>query len=422
MLGSFLGTPTAVVIATIAWLTIASFAAAAGDAAADWPPAPCDAPAGMDKADGRKIDSYHHGDRKEWGYAQKTVFPLFVVHPKTNRQGAPLYVVLHSAGHNAQTSITAGYQRSPDGAYNDHGLYHAPDDCYGLYPQGDAWWGKDGTPVEKRVLDTVAWAIAKYKIDPNRVYLAGISMGGSGSLGIGMRHGEVFASEMVWVPAGTEHVARSMFFGAKTPADAAIADPPVLLNMSAQNDGWSKGQDVLIKGVAEKKFAMVLGWGPIGHTGDTRLYVKNCGEVMAMPWLEIRKDAAYPVFLGASSDQKPPWLHPKDADERGQLNAFFRWKNVKDEPADFAMRLWIEQPPKTEPAHPMPKESVADVTFRRLQKFKVPAGKSCVWELIRDGKSVAGGEIQPDAEGLLTIPKVTVTGAVTEVRLTLKKS
>ena len=420
MFCSFLGALTAVAMATIVWSAVAPLPAAAAEVTTDWPPAPCDAPAGMDKADGRKIDSYRHGVRQEWGYAQKKDFPLYVVHPKTDREGAPLYVVLHSAGHNEQTSITAGYQRSPDGAYNDHGLYHAPDDCYGLYPQGDAWWGRDGAAVEKRVLDTVAWAIAKYKIDPNRVYLAGISMGGSGSLGIGMRHGEVFASEMVWVPAGTGHVARSMFFGDKTPAEAAIADPPVLVNISAQNDGWSKGQDVLLNGVAQKKFAMILGWGPLGHTGDTRVYVKNCPEVMAYPWLEIRRNEAYPVFLGATSDQKPPWLHPKDADEHGQMNAFFRWKNVKDEPAQFAMRLWIEQPAKTEPAHPMPKESVADVTFRRVQKFKVPSGKSCSWELIRDGKSVASGEIQPDADGLLTIPKVTVTGTATEVRLAVR--
>ena len=43
--------------------------------------------------------------------------------------------------------------------------------------------------VEKRVLSTVEWVVAKFGIDRNRVYLNGISMGGSGSLGIGMIRG-----------------------------------------------------------------------------------------------------------------------------------------------------------------------------------------------------------------------------------------
>ncbi len=210
------------------WDSCAPLSATGDDATVDWPPMPCDPPAGLDKIDGRKIDTYHHGARQEWAYPSKNSFPVYIVHPSKDRENAPLYVVLHSAGHSAETCMKDGYQRSPDGAYNNHGLFHAPDEFYGLYQQGDAWWGRDGGAVEKRVLDVVAWAVAKYGIDSNRVYLAGISMGGSGSLGIGMRHGEVFASEMVWVPAGTGHVAHNMFFGQKTPPEAAIPDPPVL--------------------------------------------------------------------------------------------------------------------------------------------------------------------------------------------------
>ncbi|MBI3832268.1 MAG: hypothetical protein HY291_22285 [Planctomycetes bacterium] len=412
----------AATVMVAAWAAVVSGPTAAGVAPAEWPPVPCDPPAGLDKADGRKLDAFRHGARKEWGYpANKELsFQLYVVHPRNDREGAPLYVVLHSAGHNAESCIKDGHQRAPDGAYNNHGLYRAPNDFYGLYQQGDAWWGRDDGAVEKRVLDAVAWAVAQYKIDPNRIYLCGISMGGSGSLGIGMRHGEVFAAEMVWVPADTGHVARNMFFGKKTPPEAEIPDPPVLVNMSAQNDNWSKDQDVLLKGVLEKKFAMVLGWAPIGHTGDTRAYTKNCGAVMAFPWLEIRRNEAYPVFLGASSDQKPPWLNRQDADEKGQLNVYFRWKTVQDDASAFAMRLWLEEPANTQSPYAMPKESTTNITFRRLQKFKVPPGKACAWELVRDGKTLASGLVQPDESGLLTLPKITVTSAPLEARLKLK--
>jgi poly(3-hydroxybutyrate) depolymerase len=72
--------------------------------------------------------------------------------------------------------------------------------------------GGDPTPVERRVVDTVKWVIAKYGIDPDRVYLTGISMGGSGTLGIGMRNGDVFAAIKASIPAGIEHVSHRMSF------------------------------------------------------------------------------------------------------------------------------------------------------------------------------------------------------------------
>lgn len=67
--------------------------------------------------------------------------------------------------------------------------------------KGDWWWGiekykgPDISPPEKRVIDTVKWVIDTYGIDPNRVYLCGNSMGGSGTLGIGLRHGELFRGD-----------------------------------------------------------------------------------------------------------------------------------------------------------------------------------------------------------------------------------
>jgi len=58
------------------------------------------------------------------------------------------------------------------------------------------------------VIDTVMWVVKQYELDENRVYLCGNSMGGSGSLGIGMRHGNVFAAIKANVPAKIEHVSQ----------------------------------------------------------------------------------------------------------------------------------------------------------------------------------------------------------------------
>jgi hypothetical protein len=47
--------------------------------------------------------------------------------------------------------------------------------------------------------------------------------------------------------------------------------------------------------------------------------------------------------------------------------------------------------------------------LRRLQHFSVNPEKYCDWELVRDGAVAEKGTIQPDADGLLTIPRLTIS-------------
>ncbi len=98
-----------------------------------------------------------------------------------------------------------------------------------LYPNSpvnapNGWWGYNSiksdrskyqhreTAVERRVLATIEWVVQKYHIDRNRIYLCGISMGGSGTLGIGLCHGDIFAALLAGVPAGAGHAIHRMHF------------------------------------------------------------------------------------------------------------------------------------------------------------------------------------------------------------------
>jgi hypothetical protein len=143
-----------------------------------------------------------------------------------------------------------------------------------------------------------------------------------------------------------------------------------------------------------------------------------CDVALAYPWLEIRKNEAYPVFTHASSDQQSPWLNaPADFDSTGQMNAYFRWKNRQDTATDFAMQIWIAHPAvKTPPV--MPATATADITLRRLQKFKIQPGESYTWHVSRDGRPAASGRVNSDAVNLLTIPRVELT--TTPVELSVK--
>ena len=174
--------------------------------AAEWPPTTNATKHA--KINGRVMEIFHHTSKPEWGYTAPQDDNFVVVHPLEARTNAPLYVVLHSAGHDVFSAVECTK------TIGNHDIYRSPDSHYALYVdcrnnKGDWWWGGmhrgdqglvaknsggDTVPVEKRVLATVAWVIEQYRIDPNRVYLAGNSMGGSGTLGIGMRHGNVFAA------------------------------------------------------------------------------------------------------------------------------------------------------------------------------------------------------------------------------------
>jgi poly(3-hydroxybutyrate) depolymerase len=426
--------------------------------AVDWPPALDATNTTVQANDGRVIERYTHGPREAWGYpesasgewafvpgpetgvAQRNHSCFYVVSPKNPRENAPLCVVLHSANRTAYDYLGFAVLGRQIENREDPSkvMTNSPDDFYSLYLSSTnaEWWGWSQTrenrakginaapPAELRVMDTIDWVAARYKTDRNRIYLCGVSMGGCGTLGIGMPHGEVFAAMRADVPAGTGYAAYRMGGFAPSPAmdapqaerdawlklasGAGLPDPPVIVDFSSQQDGWSTTQPALVNVAQAGHLPLVLGWGPFGHVTFSSLIAKYpiCDVALAYPWLEIRKNEAYPVFTRASTDQRCPWLNaPADYDGTGQMNAYFRWKNKEDAPASFSMQLWIDHPAVENPPG-MPNSATADVTLRRLQQFKVQPGRSYAWQMVRGGHEIASGNCSADDNGLLTIPTV----------------
>ena len=403
----------------------------------DWPPNADATNTTTRTNDGRSIERFTHGPREAWGYPadenwstppdqetgvkQQNHACFYVVAPKPPRENAPLCVVLHSANRTACdylgfACLGRQIENREDPATV---MTNSPDDFYSLYLSSTnaEWWGWGQLrklkeqhnvvpPAECRVLDTIEWVAARHHIDRNRIYLCGVSMGGCGTLGLGMPHGDIFAAIRPDVPAGTEFAAvRTGGF-----AFAGLPDPPVIVDFSSPKDNWSKTQPALVEAAQFARLPLVLSWGPFGHVTFSSLIAKYpiCDVALAFPWLEVRKNEAYPVFTHASCDQRSPWLNaPSEFDSEGQMNAWFRWNHEHDTAAEFAMQLWIEHPTvKTPPA--MPDTATADVTLRRLKKFKVQQGKSYAWQVTHDANVIASGKIKPDATNLLTIPAVTL--------------
>ena len=392
--------------AMIALGLVLAFAAAACAQTTGWPPE-------NEKESiftGRNLETFKHGIKKEWGYAASQRDTFLVLHPKQARSNAPLYVVLHSAGHDVHSCLACTTK------IGNHDIYHSPKDFFALYldcraNRGDWWWGikkyenSEVSPTDKRVIDTVKWVIERYGIDENRVYLCGNSMGGSGTLGIGMRHGDVFAAIKANVPAGVEHVSSRMYFPPRTvPADVTFPAPPIVIDYSAQNDGWSKGHDAFAKAMNDRKYALMLYWGPFGHANNHEQIMKVNDLINSFDWLSVKKNEAYPVFSNASTNDPLPWPDRLSDKNSGQVNAFFRWKNVRDTQDAMEMSLFLTRPSELKTTFTIPAEATADVCLRRLQTMRVAPG-----EMVRWAFGGAKGEAQADTVECITIPRLKIT-------------
>jgi predicted esterase len=114
-----------------------------------------------------------HNDR-DYPYA------IFVPEPaKDDEKPLPLMVLLHGMGGNGDNTIDAWIKRL-DGEF----IILCPS-----YPMG-AWWTRN---AEGLVLDLVNKIQAEYWVDPNRVFISGLSNGAIGAYMIGMFYPDQFA-------------------------------------------------------------------------------------------------------------------------------------------------------------------------------------------------------------------------------------
>jgi poly(3-hydroxybutyrate) depolymerase len=394
-----------------------------------WTPVPDPAAAQAVKVNERAVELFRHGVKPEWGYAAPQQDTFVVVHPKVERKGAPLYVVLHSAGHDVISCVKCTAKPG------DHDIYHSPDDFYALYldcraHQGNDWWwggmhakdanlikknsGGEPMPVEKRVIDTVKWAIAAYGIDPERVYLCGNSMGGTGTLGIGMRNGDLFAAIKANVPAGIEHVSQRMFFPPlAVPEGLKLADPPVCIDYSAPNDGWSFGHERFVAAMNARRYALYFYWGPFGHANNSAAIKQVNDLIDSFDWLNVKRNEAYAAFTNASGNDPLPWPDNLKETRAGQVNAFFRWKNLTDSAQKLELSLFLVTPAELKTAFAIPAKATADVTLRRIQQLKVAPGAAVAWAY-----GAATGTAKADAQGAITIPQLAITAEPTTLSVT----
>ena len=130
-----------------------------------------------------------------------------------------------------------------------------------------------------------------------------------------------------------------------------------MIDYSAQNDGWSKGHDGFVKAMNERKYSLFFYWGPFGHANNHEQIMKVNDLINSFDWLSVRKNEAYPVFNNATTNDPLPWPDNLSDKKSGQVNAFFRWKNLRDTPEAVEMSLFLVKPSELKTTFPDPDRS-----------------------------------------------------------------
>jgi hypothetical protein len=162
----------------------------------------------------------------------------------------------------------------------------------------------------------------------------------------------------------------------------------------------------------ERKYPLILYWGPFGHANNHANIKKVNDLIDSFDWLSVKKNESYPVFTDASTNDPLPWPSQLTDKKAGQINAFFRWKNVHETPDTIETTLFLVKPAELKTTFTIPAEATADVSLRRLQMLRVAPGTMVRWTF-----GTSDGEVRADPTGCITIPRLKITAEPTSLSI-----
>ncbi|MEA2068081.1 MAG: alpha/beta hydrolase-fold protein, partial [Verrucomicrobiota bacterium] len=287
---------------------------------------------------------------------------------------------------------------------------------HGYDPQGVA----NGVVVnytEEHLLYLVRWAQRYFGTDPQRTYIKGTSMGGSGAISMGFHHPDVFASIFSAVPvaaytrrAGADGKSNLLRLDGLCgrPCDETVMSSegiPVMERMDSERIALEYPGDlpflVLCNGrtdgsipwVNNPSFYRALDQGRRGFSsywnngahGMLASVPADIAEFYATQPLEL--DASYPAFSNFSDNRNPGDGARDDGDITGWMNRGLHWTDLEETENAWSIRIHADGDFLTRPL-------TVDVTPRRLTCFQIAPN-----ETLR----VNGQPRQADANGLLTL-------------------
>jgi len=312
--------------------------------------------------------------------------------------------------------------------------------------------GRVSNFTEQRLLTAVYDVIddPRFTVDENRIYAYGHSMGGSGSLALGMRYPDVFAAVYCSEPM-TKYDGSELWFYDLVPKwglpfyELTVINEGPHATHLRQYDGmdvWEwmnhrfnmvsrQGDDMAYISTYHGTYDDVIDWETQGEPWYNIMSIQERGWTgAALPldhtWygfldtpnftfgdFSFRKDRSYPGFSNYS-------LNFESGDTLAYYNHGIEWScewndfagSIVDSPDRWEVTLRLYDPwlPGFES---VPDEGSVDVTTRRVDEFLPPPGTQCYWlnYQLPDNTEIQRGQTTPSDTGIVTITDFTVTKA-----------
>ena len=306
--------------------------------------------------------------------------------------------------------------------------YHESYNTLKFWPQGTVY-----NYTERRILSMMDWVKTKWKIDENKVFVSGASMGGSGASSMTARLSDVFAFGISWVGIhnfnnspqytnGFYKLLGSPQMNIKNNHGQLVKDgvnlnwyvekfiekePSFLTFGNGKNDGaigWQQAVE-FVHALWRTKRPFMFNWGQHGH-GERADFsaIATFSDKTDKPELDIRLNQSLPAFSKCSLDDNMGNGDPNDGDPSGQINGYLRWdsNHIKDTKDVYAINLYLT---KKSPED----KCTVDVTPRRLQHFKVLSGEIIDWKNINSKRrTIQSGTITADEHRFLNLSQIIV--------------
>lgn len=391
---------------------------------------------------GRIARTYIHWSDKNIAYREGIPYKFVVTFGKEVKSStpAPMALAIHAY---------SGYATSNEGWGQDF-IVLCPDDfTKGLPFDAYDWWygynsnlGGDLTKgvnvnyAERRLLQNMDFVRRKWNIDPNRIYLRGSSMGGTGTVAFGLRHPEIFAAIFANVPQvnpamdniGWSQQNIEKYCGTRAEAIKTNEgdnvwdrlnmtkfvgehheDLPFLRTINSREDNVLKWPQIppLLKALNDNRHGFISGWGLGGHNIQAS---QVPAVVKDFDILKLRRDVSFPAFSNSSLNDDPGNGDPKDGTVTGQMGGGFDWTILADTHDAWEADIKVLVEGKA--------VAVTDLTPRRLQQFKPKAGERYQWSNTDStGKVYQSGIVTADKWNLITLPKIEVSSAGNKIRI-----
>ncbi|MBI3961928.1 MAG: DNRLRE domain-containing protein [Deinococcus sp.] len=295
--------------------------------------------------------------------------------------------------------------------------------------------------TERRVDWIIDWVLNRsqgFKIDLNRVYMKGGSMGGVAQWAYGIRRPTLFAAGENTVPGvnlnfdpNNRHfplwgyeptimtndgvlVTERVNAGAYARAHPEI-DFPLMLMFARKGDDaipWGQMPPFFAALDASRHIGGILYWTQGDHVSGEHppeVFAEWSSEEEYEDWIyQFVRNQSYPAFSRFSLNGDPGNGNPTDGDARGGFNRFPRWETatIVDMPDRWEMTLYLHS------AAPV-STATADITPRRLQALNHTPGTRYTWEnhQLPANPVVQSGTVVADANGLITLPNISLSKA-----------